>query len=118
MPDSELRDGAPANLSEGTLAEGSPGDGAPAERNLQAEADRAIKGLQDGLDADVSVYAMAVLVNRAAAELHRLAKSEATARKGTEQWGTWAALQNSARRLVLDSSPARDGAARLAGRAR
>lgn len=92
-------------------------------RDVQAEADRAIEAFQADLttvesDTSAAVYAMAVLVNRAAAELHRLAKSEATASKGTERWGNWAALQNSARRLVLDSSPARDGAARLAGRPR
>lgn len=88
------------------------------ERDVQAEADRLIKGLQVEPGTEAAVYAVAVLANRAAAELHRLAKGEATARKGTPEWGAWAALQNSARKLVLDSSTARDGAARLAGRPR
>ena len=86
--------------------------------DVQAEADRLIKSLEAELGAEAAVYAVAVLANRAAAELHRLAKGEATSRKGTPEWGTWAALQNSARKLVLDSSTARDGAARLAGRPR
>ena len=86
--------------------------------DVQAEADRLIKTLQADLGTEAAVYAVAVLANRAAAELHRLAKGEATTRKGTPEWGTWAALQNSARKLVLDSSTARDGAARLAGRTR
>ena len=88
------------------------------EHDAQAEADRLIKSLQADLSAEAAAYAVAVLANRAAAELHRLAKGEATARKGTPEWGTWAALQNSARKLVLDASTARDGAARLAGRPR
>jgi hypothetical protein len=86
--------------------------------DVQAEADRLIRGLQAGLGPDEATYAVAVLANRVAAELHRLAKAEAAARKGTPEWGTWAALQNSARKLVLDSSTARDGAARLVGRTR
>ena len=86
--------------------------------DVQAEADRLVKAIQAELGAEEAVYAVAVLANRAAAELHRLARAEATARKGTPEWGTWAALQNSARKLVLDASSARDGAARLVGRSR
>ena len=88
------------------------------EHDVQAEADRLIKALQAGLGAEAAAYAVAVLANRAAAELHRLTRGEAAARKGTPEWGSWAALQNAARKLVLDSSTARDGAARLAGRPR
>jgi len=113
-----------ANTPGGSEAAGGGSVGSPTPRlaapggDAQAEADRLIKGLQAELGAEAAVYAVAVLANRAAAELHRLAKGEATARKGTPEWGTWAALQNSARKLVLDSSTARDGAARLAGRPR
>ena len=99
-------------------SEGAEDRRAATVNDVQAEADRLIKGLQAELGTEAAVYAVAVLANRAAAELHRLAKGEATARKGTPEWGTWAALQNSARKLVLDSSTARDGAARLAGRPR
>jgi hypothetical protein len=89
---------------------------APAD--AQAVVDRLIRGLEDELDAEQAVYMVAVLAGRSAAELHRLAKAQATATKGTPAWGAWAALQNAARRLVLDASSARDGAARLAGRPR
>jgi hypothetical protein len=88
------------------------------ERNVQAEADRLIKELAAEAGPAEAAYAVAVLVNRAAAELHRLTKGEATARRGAPDWGTWAALQNTARALVLQSSTARDGAAKLVGRAR
>ena len=103
-------------MSDSTAEAAVPGGKAPAD--AQALVDALIRDLQHGLDVDQAVYVVAVLANRSAAELHRLAKGEATARKGTPEWGTWAALQNSARKLVLDSSTARDGAARLAGRPR
>lgn len=84
--------------------------------DLRAEADRLIRELQAGLDAEQAVYAVAVLANRSAAELHRLAKAQATATRGTPSWGGWAALQNAARKLVLDATAARDSAARLTER--
>jgi hypothetical protein len=89
---------------------------APAD--AQARVDSLIREVQRELDADQAVYVVAVLANRAAAELHRLAKAQATATKGEPSWGGWASLQNAARRLVLDATSARDGAAKLAGRPR
>ena len=94
------------------------GRGHPGERDVQAQADRLIKDFAAALGPAEAVYAVAVLANRAAAELHRLGRGEATARKGTPEWGSWASLQNAARSLVLQSSTARDLAAELAGRAR
>jgi len=89
---------------------------APAD--AQARVDTLIRALQRDLDVDQAVYVVAVLANRSAAELHRLAKAQATAAKGEPAWGSWASLQNAARRLVLDATSARDGAAKLAGRQR
>jgi hypothetical protein len=89
---------------------------APAD--AQARVDRLIRELQQGLDDEQAVYMVAVLANRSAAELHRLAKAQATATKGEPTWGSWASLQNAARRLVLDATSARDGAAKLVGRQR
>ena len=89
---------------------------APAD--AQARVDTLIRELQHGLDVDQAVYMIAVLANRSSAELHRLAKAQATATKGEPAWGSWASLQNAARRLVLDATSARDGAAKLAGRQR
>jgi hypothetical protein len=86
--------------------------------DTQAEADRLIRELAADLAPDEAVYVVAVLASRAAAELHRVAKGQATDTKGSPAWGSWAALQNAARKLVLDASSARDGAARLSGRDR
>jgi hypothetical protein len=86
--------------------------------DAQATADRLIRDLEAGLDPEQAVYVVAVLASRSAAELHRLAKAQATATKGEPAWGAWASLQNAARRLVLDATSARDGAAKLAGHKR
>ena len=91
---------------------------APGGRDVQAQADRVIKDFAGALGPAEAVYAVAVLANRAAAELHRLGRAEAVARKGAAEWGSWASLQNAARAMVLQSSTARDLAAGLAGRAR
>jgi hypothetical protein len=100
-----------------SMTETAPSDGKPPP-DAQAQVDGLIRELQGGLDDDQAVYMVALLANRAAAELHRLAKAQATATKGEPTWGSWASLQNAARRLVLDATSARDGAAKLAGRPR
>jgi outer membrane autotransporter protein len=89
-----------------------------APTDAQALVDRLIRELQHGLRPEDAVYMVAVLANRSAAELHRLAKAQSTATKGTPAWGTWASWQNGARRLVLDATSARENAATLAGRKR
>ena len=103
-------------MSESTVEAAAASGKAPADS--QARVDTLIRALQQGLDVDQAVYVVAVLANRSAAELHRLAKAQATATKGEPTWGSWASLQNAARRLVLDATAARDGAAKLAGRQR
>ena len=103
-------------MSESTVEAAAASGKAPAD--AQARVDTLIRELQQGLDVDQAVYVVAVLANRSAAELHRLAKAQATATKGEPAWGSWASLQNAARRLVLDATAARDGAAKLAGRQR
>ena len=86
--------------------------------DIQARADQLVGDLLAGLDEEEAIYAVAVLVNRAAAELHKRARSGASARRGDETWGTWAGLQNVARNLVLQSSTCRDSAAAITGRRR
>src|SRR5688572_1886533 len=103
-------------MSDSTTETAVPGGKAPAD--AQSRVDSLIRDMQEGLDADQAVYMVAVLASRSAAELHRLAKAQATATKGEPAWGSWASLQNAARRLVLDATSARDGAAKLAGRQR
>ena len=84
----------------------------------QPEADRLIAELIAELSEDEALYVAAVLLNRAATELHKRARSGAASRRGTEDWGVWAGLQNAARAVVLQSSTARDTAAALTNRKR
>lgn len=102
-------------IEQATTAEAAP---APKEANPQAAVDQLIRELLADLGPEQAVYVAAVLAARSSAELHRIAKVQATAAKGGPDWGTWAALQNGARRLVLDAAPARESAARLAGQPR
>jgi hypothetical protein len=100
------------------MSDSSTAQAGKAPADAQARVDALIRDLQRDLDADQAAYVIAVLANRSAAELHRLANAQAKATKGEPSWGGWASLQNAARRLVLDATSARDGAAKLAGRQR
>ena len=72
-----------------------------------------IAALLERLGPEESALTLAVLVNRAVARLHTLARTEAAARKEQPDWPTWAQLQNASRSLVLQASTCRDLATRL-----
>jgi hypothetical protein len=57
-----------------------------------------------------AALALAELVNRAAVELHKLARAQAQARRGEADWGDWAKLANAARTAVLQAASCRDAA--------
>jgi hypothetical protein len=88
----------------------------PGSADFQAWADDVLARLSAGLAPDQAALALAVLVQRAVARLHTLARSEAAARKAQPDWPSWAQLQNASRSMVLSASTCRDLAARLAGR--
>ncbi len=52
-------------------------------------------------------------LNRTAAALHRLARDEASARKGDRSWSAWAKLVNASRNAVLAASMCREVATTL-----
>jgi hypothetical protein len=85
------------------------------DRDVVAAADATLGAALDGLDAVEASQLLSALANRAAVRLHGLTRGEATARKGQADWAAWAALQNAARTLVLQSSTCRDMAGRLGG---
>jgi hypothetical protein len=87
----------------------------PPARDDQAAADRLLEGLVADRAAEEAALALAVLVNRAVARLHSLARAEAAARKEQPDWPVWAQLQNASRGLVLQASTCRDLATRLVG---
>lgn len=82
---------------------------------MQQEVDALIDGLVDELPPAVAAQALALLVNRAVARLHNLARAEANARKDKPDWPAWAQLQNASRALVLQASTSRDLANRIVG---
>jgi hypothetical protein len=57
--------------------------------------------------------ALAELSSRVAVELHKLARAEAQARRGQDDWGAWAKLANAARTAVLQAASCRDAAREL-----
>jgi hypothetical protein len=83
------------------------------QAEYQSQADARVAEAIDGLEPDAAAHMLAVLANRAATRLHGLTRGEATARRGQPTWPAWAALQNAARTLVLQSSTCRDLAGRL-----
>ena len=66
-----------------------------------------------GEDAERGVLTLAAIANRAVAELNKLARAEANMRRGTEDWGAWASLANSARDAVLKMATCRKVAVEL-----
>lgn len=56
---------------------------------------------------------LASIANRATAALHQTARTEANNRKGTPEWGRWAALANVSRDAVLRTATCRQTANQL-----
>ena len=53
---------------------------------------------------------LTTVANRAVIELHKLARAQATQRRGQEDWGKWAKLANAVRNGVLAVAAVRDAA--------
>jgi len=89
-----------------------------ATADVQSQADALIREFVGARGTPEACYALAVLLNRTVTELHKVARARVNETRGQAEWGQWAGLQNTARTLVLQSSTARDAAAKLVGRAR
>lgn len=85
-------------------------------RALPQEVERAIRATDGGAPID-SALTLAAIANRAIAELNKLARAEANARRGQADWGAWASLANAARDAVLKTATCRKVATELAQRA-
>ncbi|MBI3965930.1 MAG: hypothetical protein HY329_09875 [Chloroflexi bacterium] len=88
----------------------------PNERKAPAEVERAFQEAL-ALDPAGAALVLANIANRATAELHKLGRAQANQQRGTEIWGRWAALANSARDAVMKTSQCRERAGELAGKA-
>jgi hypothetical protein len=83
---------------------------------MSESVDDLLRGLTDDLAPEAAAVALAGLLNRGAARLHSLARTQAAAHKEQPEWPAWAQLQNASRSLILQTSTCRDLAAKLPGR--
>lgn len=78
-----------------------------AQKPSVAEIDAAIRSMRGGPPEQAAIDLVAI-ANRAIIELHNVARSEASRRRGTPEWGQWARLANAARSGVLQIAAVRD----------
>ena len=86
--------------------------------DAQARVDALLREQTADSSPEEATYLLTLIANRAASELHRLTRQEASKRRESDEWGNWAALQNASRNVVLQTSTCRDLAARISGRSR
>jgi hypothetical protein len=77
-------------------------------KQLPPEAEAALEAIAAVEPATERARMLANTINRAVAQLHRLARDQASARKGESDWGTWAKLVNASRQAVLQAATCRD----------
>ena len=87
------------------------------DRPVPSEVEEAIRALTDSPTKSEAVLALAAIANRATAAVNTLARAEANARRGQDDWGSWAILANAARDAVLKLAALRRVATDLARRA-
>ena len=88
------------------------------QRPVPLDVEEAIKAALDNPSREEAVLSLAAIANRTIAALNTLARTEANARRGQEDWGTWAALANAARNTVLQTATLRKTATTLARQAK
>jgi hypothetical protein len=91
--------------------------GSDATRALPVEVEQAIRATTTAESADQAALTLAAIANRAIAELNKLARAEANARRGQAEWGAWASMANAARDAVLKVATCRKVASDLARKA-
>ena len=86
------------------------------QRPVPPEVESAIQAALGSSSREGAVLTLASIANRTIAALNSLARNEANARRGQEDWGAWAALANAARNTVLQTATLRKTATSLAAR--
>lgn len=77
------------------------------ERATPEQLERAVHQLAEA-PAEQAIPLLTAVANRAIIELHKIARQEANARRGSAEWGQWARLANAARSCVLQMAALRD----------
>ncbi len=83
-------------------------------RRLPDEVEALLGGFAATSPPEEASRLLANTANRAIAMLHKLARDQASARKGGRDWSTWAKLANASRSAVLAASMAREIANEMA----
>ena len=83
-------------------------------RPIPKTVEDAIRGAAASEPPEEAALVLAAIANRAMAELNKLARAQGAARRGTPDWGSWAALANAARDAVLRVATCRKTAFDLA----
>jgi hypothetical protein len=83
-------------------------------RQIPPEAEALLRGMVEAAPPEEAARLLANTVNRAVAQLHKLARDQAAARKGQRDWSTWAKLANASRNSVLAASMCREIANQMA----
>lgn len=87
-------------------------------RPLPAPVEDAIRAAAAEGEPEQRALVLAAIATRAVAELNRLSRAEATARRGAASWPAWASLSNAARDAVLKLATCRKAATALASASR
>ena len=93
----------------------SPPESAPSPP-VPPDVEQAIRRVSEDPSRPDAALALAAIANRATAALNALARAEANARRGQDDWGAWASLANAARDAVLKMAACRRVATDLARR--
>ena len=84
---------------------------------LPPDVDAALREVGRDPVPEAAALSLALIIHRAANELHRLSRGRAAERRGEPDWGTWASLQNASRDVVLKGATLRQTAGQLAASA-
>jgi hypothetical protein len=77
-------------------------------REIPPEAEELVRRFAATAPPAEAARLLANTLSKSAAALHRVARDQAGATKGTPGWSRWAKLVNASRQLVLDAATCRD----------
>lgn len=83
-------------------------------RKLPDDVEELVRRLTETSPPEEACRLLANTANRAIAALHKVSRDQASARKGTKTWASWAKLASASRNAVLAASMCREVANDLA----
>ncbi len=83
---------------------------------IPPEVDTLVRAAAENASPVQAALTLAAIANRAIAELNKVARAEANAKRGEADWGAWASLANAARDAALKTATCRKVATDLSRR--